>query len=303
MEFRLAKSEEAECVYNIVQNTIKAIYPKYYLTEIVDMFCEFHNQENIIRDIESENVYVLLEKNKIIGIGTIQENHIIRVYVLPEYQGKGFGTCIMRHLEDIIGKKYNKVEIDASLSACKMYYNRMYKTTDHGIWECANGAIQVYEIMEKDLSVGRLRLRPYKSSDAKYIVNWIHDEMAFRQWCSDRFEAFPITEDDMNYKYMECNGDCTDTDNFYPMTAFDETGIVGHLIMRFTDEEKQSLRFGFVIVDDTKRGQGYGKEMLILALKYAFEILKVKRVTLGVFENNQSAYFCYKSSGFKEISI
>ena len=93
-----------------------------------------------------------------------------------------------------------------------------------------------------------------------------------------------------------------DLDNFYPMTAFDETGIVGHLIMRFTDTKKQVLRFGFVIVDDKKRGRGYGKEMLILAQKYAFEILKVKKVTLGVFENNPSAYYCYRAAGFKEVN-
>lgn len=45
------------------------------------------------------------------------------------------------------------------------------------------------------------------------------------------------------------------------LTAFDESGVVGHLILRFTDEEQQTIRFGFVIVDDAKRGKGYGKEM------------------------------------------
>ena len=85
------------------------------------------------------------------------------------------------------------------------------------------------------------------------------------------------------------------------MTAFDHSGVVGHLIMRFTDEEKKVLRFGFVIVDDSKRGKGYGKEMLSLALKYSFEILKVEKVTLGVFENNLPAYYCYKSVGFKDV--
>lgn len=40
--------------------------------------------------------------------------------------------------------------------------------------------------------------------------------------------------------------------------------------------------------------------MLSLSLKYAFEILKVKKVTLGVFENNPSAYYCYRSVGFRE---
>lgn len=146
-----------------------------------------------------------------------------------------------------------------------------------------------------------LRLRPYKKSDAKYIVDWIKDEVSLRKWSSDRYGAYPITEEDINHKYLDCNGDCSAEDNFYPMTAFDESGVVGHLILRFTDGEKKVLRFGFVIVDDEKRGCGYGKEMLQLAIKYAFEILKVEKITLGVFENNPSAYGCYKAVGFQDI--
>lgn len=149
----------------------------------------------------------------------------------------------------------------------------------------------------------RLRLRPYKNCDAKTIVTWCKDEVSFRKWSSDRWESFPITEADMNRKYIEYNGDCMEADNFYPMTAFDDSGVVGHLIMRFTDEKKEVLRFGFVIVDDAKRGMGYGKEMLELALKYAFEILKVEKVTLGVFDNNMPAYYCYKAVGFREIAM
>ena len=148
-----------------------------------------------------------------------------------------------------------------------------------------------------------LGLRPYKSCDAKTIVTWCKDEVLFRKWTSDRYDTFPITEDDMNKKYIDCNGDCPEPDNFYPMTAFDESGIVGHLIMRFTDEEKKTLRFGFVIVDDSKRGKGYGKEMIRLSLKYAFDILKADKVTIGVFENNPSAYNCYKAAVFKDVPL
>ncbi|MBE5875979.1 MAG: GNAT family N-acetyltransferase [Lachnospiraceae bacterium] len=148
-----------------------------------------------------------------------------------------------------------------------------------------------------------LRLRPYKSCDAKSIVTWCKDEVSFRKWSADRWESYPLTEAAMNQKYMEYNGDCEEEDNFFPMTAFDENGPVGHLIMRFKDEKKTILRFGFVIVDDAKRGMGYGKEMLQLALKYAFEILKVQKVTLGVFDNNMPAYYCYKAAGFKDVKL
>ncbi len=146
-----------------------------------------------------------------------------------------------------------------------------------------------------------LRFRPYKISDAQTIISWCKDEVAFRKWTSDRYESFPINEADMNKKYMDNNGDCMEPDNFYPMTAFDESGIVGHLIMRYTDEKKTTLRLGFVIVDDTKRGMGYGKEMISLSLKYAFEIFKAEKVTIGVFENNMPAYYCYKAAGFKAV--
>ncbi len=151
MEYRLARIEEAKDIYEIVQDTVRRIYPRYYLPEIVDMFCEFHSKENILEDIENGCTYILLENGKAIGTGTIKENHITRVYVLPDFQGKGFGTFIMQQLEREIGKKYDKVGIDASLPACKLYYGMGYRTIDHGIWECAGGVIQVYEIMEKEL--------------------------------------------------------------------------------------------------------------------------------------------------------
>ena len=43
--------------------------------------------------------------------------------------------------------------------------------------------------------------------------------------------------------------------------------------------------------------------MLKLALKYAFEIYGANRVSLGVFENNKSAYYCYKAAGFEDVIL
>lgn len=141
-----------------------------------------------------------------------------------------------------------------------------------------------------------LRLRPYRKSDAEYIVTWIKDEVTFRKWSAYRFDSYLITGEDVNKLY----------DNyallydFIPMTAFDDDKPSGHLFMRFTDSDKKELRFGFVIVDNAKRGMGYGKELLTLSLQYAFELLMAQKVTLGVFENNRPAYCCYRSVGFKD---
>ena len=126
-----------------------------------------------------------------------------------------------------------------------------------------------------------LRLRQYKPCDAESIISWIKDEEALRKWSSDRFGSYPITSEDINNKYIGNNGDCIEPDNFYPLTAFDESGAVGHLILRYTDTEKKTIRFGFVIVDDSKRGKGYGKQMLNLAIKYAFEFSELRKSRLA----------------------
>ncbi len=146
-------------------------------------------------------------------------------------------------------------------------------------------------------------LRPYKKSDTEAILSWCRDEKTFRNWTSDRYDSYPITADDMNYKYFDCNGDCAEEDNFYPMTACDDEGIAGHFILRYTGGDPHTLRIGFVIIDDKKRGQGIGKEMITLALNYAFNIAGADKVTIGVFEDNKSAYYCYKSAGFEETDI
>ena len=41
--------------------------------------------------------------------------------------------------------------------------------------------------------------------------------------------------------------------------------------------------------------------MLGLGLKFVFELYGTKKATLGVFENNLSAYYCYKAVGFHDL--
>ena len=149
-----------------------------------------------------------------------------------------------------------------------------------------------------------LRLRPYKSCDAEMINKWIQDEDVFLKWGGKLFGEYPISAKIIDDKYRLNNGDCKEPDNFYPWIAFDEENhVVGHFIMRYLNGNNKLLRFGWVIVDDSIRGKGYGTEMLRLGLKYAFDILGVDKVTLGVFENNESAHKCYMKAGFEDKEI
>lgn len=114
-----------------------------------------------------------------------------------------------------------------------------------------------------------IRIRPYKTTDANTILSWCQDERAFYQWTAGVMGNYPITNDEFAF-----------VENLMPFTAFDENGVMGFFTFRNPSEATDELRLGFVIVNPSKRGAGYGKAMLQQGLKYAFEIYGAKRVSL-----------------------
>ncbi len=137
-----------------------------------------------------------------------------------------------------------------------------------------------------------LRLRPYHTNDAEKILSWSNSESAFYKWSAGVLGEYPISKEQFGF-----------VTNLMAFTAIDEDEIVGFFTMRRPGEGFDELRFGFVVVDPEKRGKGYGKRMLQLGLKYAKEIFGVKKVSLGVFENNEPAYCCYKAVGFRDVVL
>lgn len=137
-----------------------------------------------------------------------------------------------------------------------------------------------------------LRLRPYLDRDADTILSWPMDERAFYQWTAGILGEYPLTKE----RFVR-------TGALMRFTLLDEKEPAGFFTLRNPKETLDEVRFGFVIVDPAKRGRGYGKAMLQLGLKYAFEIYGAEKASLGVFENNPSAYYCYKAAGFKDVPM
>ena len=133
-----------------------------------------------------------------------------------------------------------------------------------------------------------MTLRPFSINDASTVLSWCKDKHAFRLWSADRYKDFPAQPKEMQKQY--------DGDNMFPLTAVVGEEIVGHILLRFPSEDKSVIRFGFVIVDDSKRGMGYGRQLLQLAIDHACNQMGVKTITLGVFADNPSALKCYQYS-------
>ena len=107
-----------------------------------------------------------------------------------------------------------------------------------------------YDINKQDF----MTLRPFNINDAPTILSWCKDKHAFRLWSADRYKDYPAKPEEMMEQY--------NSNNMYPLTAVVDNLIIGHILLRYPSEDKTVIRFGFVIVDDSKRGKGYGKQML-----------------------------------------
>lgn len=142
-----------------------------------------------------------------------------------------------------------------------------------------------------------MRLRPYKSSDASIVMNWLSDERTVALWKSRRF-TYPLTGEQFERYQHEFEQDS----HACIFTALDEEGSpVGHVSFREIDYMANTAYMGFIVVDPAARGRGYGKQMVSLALHYAFDLLGVSEVTLGVYGCNTAAQKCYELVGFHKI--
>ena len=166
IEYIKATEGDAEIVCKIVQETKAEIYPHYYTQAVVDFFGRLHSIENITKDIKDEKIDILKVDGIIVGTGSREDNHITRVYVLPEYEGKGYGSIIMDHLEAEIFSEYDECNLDASLPATMFYEHRGFKTVEHKKHDIGEGEVMIYEIMKKNGS----KIKKADKEDLKEIL-------------------------------------------------------------------------------------------------------------------------------------
>ena len=125
MQMLIAGLDQLEKVYNIVRTTIEEVYPHYYPAGAVTFFLSHHQRSHIEEDLRSASVYLFAIDGQAFATCTVRCNELCRFFVLPPYQGQGYGREIMDQLEQLLWKKYNTITLDASLPALSMYRSRV----------------------------------------------------------------------------------------------------------------------------------------------------------------------------------
>lgn len=149
---RIFQPSDLIAVKNLVQATIDACYSGVYPREAVQFFKDWHCDEKILKDAKEGYTILLYKDTRIVGTGTIVDDHVMRVFVDPAFQRCGFGKLIMRKLEErAVSAGVNVIKLDASLPSKTFYDALGYITLEKAFLEVENHKRLDFYKMEKAL--------------------------------------------------------------------------------------------------------------------------------------------------------
>ena len=132
------EKKDLEQLKSIIHTTIKQSYANAYPQEAIDYFLDHHSEENMEKDIPRGFTFMLELEGKVIASGSIVEDEIKRVFVLPEYQGKGVGEKTLLAGLACLKKKKNRfaeLTVDSENKAASALYQSIgFKARTISLW-------------------------------------------------------------------------------------------------------------------------------------------------------------------------
>ncbi len=140
----------------------------------------------------------------------------------------------------------------------------------------------------------KVQLRPLKSKDAPFMLEWMTDPEITRFF---RFDASTITlESCLDY----IGRAQTDPDTIHFAIVDENDEYLGTISLKDIDREKQQAEYA-ISTRKKAHGSGAALEATRLILQYAFEELGLKRVYLNVLAENGRANAFYRKAGFRFV--
>lgn len=150
----------------------------------------------------------------------------------------------------------------------------------------------------------RIKLQPIDfgslSGDVKNVLAWTSDEEVMESLRFFSFFQKSVTEASQCEYFARMILSSNDQ-LFSAMTS--EGRFLGTCGLHDIDWQNGILRLGIIIFNKECRKQGYGKEMLNLLLKFAFEVLGMDKVYLTARVDNNVGIHIYKKLGFNPEGV
>jgi RimJ/RimL family protein N-acetyltransferase len=137
---------------------------------------------------------------------------------------------------------------------------------------------------------GAVRLRPATNAHLSFVLATETDarRAGFIGGWTETEHRTALDDDDVAHCIIETEGD-------------GET--IGYLILRGLRDTNGSIELKRLALAAHARNRGYGRRVLALVLRYAFDQLSAHRLWLDVLAHNTRARHLYTSSGFVEEGV
>ena len=131
---------DLEAVKRLIDETIDSCYVGVYPPNAVQFFKEHHSCDRILEKAGKGYTVVLEDSRRIVGTGTLLGDHVSRVFVAPDAQGRGYGKAIMGALEDRArADGVAMIELSASLPSTRFYERLGYELYEEASIDVGDG--------------------------------------------------------------------------------------------------------------------------------------------------------------------
>lgn len=150
IEIRHYTPDDFNRVYDLVHQVIAEVYPQYYPKHVAAFFHEHHNRKKMQQDIPNGETYLLHVNDKLAGTGSIVNNEIKRMLVLPAFHGKGLGSRLLKTLENsTTALSHDVLKLHSTLAAFPFYLKHSYEQTSFVSDEISHDEFLCYFNMQK----------------------------------------------------------------------------------------------------------------------------------------------------------
>ncbi|MEK6894619.1 MAG: GNAT family N-acetyltransferase [Nanoarchaeota archaeon] len=127
MLVRRFKIQDASEISSLIRRSILNRNNIDYTVSQINSIAKYYSPENIMNDFDRKFIVVCLDKNKIVGTGTLFGDELMTLFIDPDYQKKGIGKKLMDILEEEAKKKgILRVWVVSTLTAVNFYRKLNY---------------------------------------------------------------------------------------------------------------------------------------------------------------------------------
>lgn len=252
-----------------------------------------------IKDSHTKIYIARLDKERI-GVIRFEIGNIcvkVSVNLNPDFFGRGLGSRVIRagtekFFEETEIKKPIIAEIKRDNIASQNAFTKAgYEIRQEGkgklIYEKNN--IQAYLVGKK------IYLRPISPKDInKKYLSWLNDAEVTK-YMETRFRPPKLKDLEDYYKKISNSKN----NEMFAIVVRAKHEYIGNIKLGSISLNHRYADLGIMIGEKKYWGKGYGQEACRLLLKYAFKVLDLNKVILGVYGNHKPAIRAYERIGFK----